>query len=204
MFTFIIQGLSLGLTAAASPGAFQAFLVAQTLSGGPQRGSVVAVSPLLSDPPVVLVILLLLDQLPKQFLRLVSLLGGVFALYLFWGLLRKLRQNSYSGLQTETPRGDGSILWRAALLNALSPGVYTFWILVNGPLLLDALRQSWSFGAAFLIGFYTAFIGGMLVLVFIFAQARRLGERLVRSLTLASALILLIFAIYLLWRGMFS
>lgn len=204
MSPILIQGIALGLTAAASPGAFQAFLIAQTLNGGARRGITVAIAPLLSDPPVVLVILLLLDQLPEQFLRVISLSGGAFALYLTWGLLRRLRQGGNSTAENGSPNTNGSILWRAALLNALSPGVYTFWTLVNGPLLLDALHQSLSLGGAFLAGFYVTFIGGMLVLVLIFSQARRLGERIIRLLTFSSALILFAFAIYLLLNGLFG
>ena len=200
--TYLLQGLALGFTAAASPGAFQAFLVGSTLNRGWRGGVPVALAPLLSDPPVVLLILLLLDQLPPAFLRVVSVSGGAFALYLAWGLWRGWRKGENPGRSAGFPNQAGSLLWRAALMNLLSPGVYTFWTLVNGPLLLGALRQSGWHGLSFVLGFYSTFVGGMLLLVFAFHQARRLGPPLIRTLTLLSLLILLGFALYLLWRGL--
>jgi len=200
--TYLLQGLALGLTAAASPGAFQAFLIGSTLRDGWRGGLPVALAPLLSDPPAVLAILLLLDQLPPAFLRVVSLAGGIFALYLAWGLWRGLRRDSNPGDLQDITHPGGSQLWRAALLNLLSPGVYTFWSLVNGPLLLSSLRQSWLHGGGFLLGFYGAFIGGMLLMVLVFHQAHRLGPRLIRTLTLASLFILLVFALFLLRRSL--
>jgi threonine/homoserine/homoserine lactone efflux protein len=190
------------MTAAASPGTFQAFLIGCTLSRGWRGGLPVAFSPLLSDPPVVLAILLLLDQLPPTFLRIVSISGGVFALYLAWGLWRGWRIGENPGSPQSFPNPGGALLWRGALLNLLSPGVYTFWTLVNGPLLLAALRQSWAHGGGFVLGFYGAFFGGMLALVLVFHQARRLGPQVVRTLTMLSLLILLGFAIFLLGRGL--
>jgi hypothetical protein len=82
-------------------------------------------------------------------------------------------------------------------MNLLSPGPYTFWTLVLGPLFLRAVKQKPIYGGAFLLGFYIAFVGGMLGIVILFDQARRLGQRAVRVLTLASIVILLIFGIIL-------
>lgn len=207
--TFLLQGAALGLTAAGSPGAFQAYLVNQSLSGGWRRGALVALGPLLSDPPVVITILVLLDHLPSGFLRWVGLPGGVFALYLAWGLWRELHRNTTTGgspdrLSEPDPKqqhGAKAVVGKAALMNLLSPGPYLFWSLVLGPLLLAAWRISPGSGLAFLSGFYGAFIGGMLVLAALFAQAQRLGPRLVRLLAQLSVLILAGFGLYLLWQA---
>ena len=43
-------------------------------------------APLVSDLPIVLLALLLLEHLPPLFLRGVSLVGGLFVLYLAWGM----------------------------------------------------------------------------------------------------------------------
>ncbi len=88
-------------------------------------------------------------------------------------------------------------------MNLLSPGPYTFWALINGPILIDALRQSWLHAAAFLVGFYGAFIGITLVIVAVFNQARRLGQKSTRALTLISIIILVIFGLILIYRALF-
>lgn len=206
---YIAQGAALGLSAAASPGPFQAYLVTETLSGGWRRAFPVAFAPLLSDIPIVIVILLLLNRLPAAFLQVVSLAGGLFLLYLVWGLWRSwLTANKTSATENdvEPPLATLDVpLWRnlgrGVLINALSPGPYLFWTLVNGPLLLDAWRQSPLQAIAFLASFYGVFIGGNLVLIVVFHQARRLGPRFVHLLALVSIFLLFIFALVLLARG---
>jgi len=196
LIAYLLQGLGLGLTAGISPGPLQTFLVNKSLSGGWRSGFPVAFAPLISDVPIVLVILILLNQVPPQFLRVISLIGGVYVFYLAWGLWGQWRR---AGLESPAPpTAEVNNLWRGVLMNFLSPGPYIFWTLVNGPLLISALRQSWLYGLAFLLGFYGAFIGLMLGLVFIFDQARRLGPRVVRILTLVSIVVLVIFGAILL------
>jgi len=199
MFAFLLQGAALGVTAAAAPGPYQAFLINQTLTRGWQRSAIITLAPLLSDGPIVVLILFLLNQLPPSFLGMVSLGGGAFALYMAWKLFQTWRAAPAGTGQNLTPSTGG--LMRGVLMNVLSPGPYTFWTLVNGPLLLSALRLSVWHAGAFLLGFYSIFIGGMLVLVALFHQARRFGPQAVRWLTLASIVILGIFALVLLRQG---
>jgi threonine/homoserine/homoserine lactone efflux protein len=196
----LLQGLALGITAAAAPGPFQAFLINQTLMRGFRRSAVIALAPLIADIPIVITILLLLDQLPQAFLRGVSLVGSAFVLYMAWGLWKQWRQGPSMRPSNDPPPSGG--LWRGMLMNALSPGPYTFWTLVNGPLLLSALRISWAHGGAFLLGFYGAMITGLVGIAALFHQARRLGPRVVRTLSLASILILVVFGGVLLKRGL--
>ncbi len=145
-------------------------------------------------------ILILLDQLPAAFLRGVSLAGSAFVLYLAWGLWKQWRRGAAVQTTGETPPS-GS-LWRGMLMNALSPGQYTFWTLVNGPLLLSALRISWAHGSVFLLGFYGGMISSLVGIAALFHQAQRLGLCVVRYLSLASITILVIFGGVLLKRGL--
>ncbi len=195
MVAFLLQGLALGLAAAASPGPFQAFIIHQSLNRGGKRAAPLALAPLLSDGPIITLVLLLLMRLPLTFLRLISLTGGVYVLYLAWGLWRQWRESDPS-LQAHASRGGG--LWHGVLINALSPGPYTFWTLVNGPLLLTALRYSWLHGGMFLLGFYLAMITSLLGIILLFHQARRLGPKIIRALTLFSIVILVVFGALLL------
>lgn len=189
----------MGITAAASPGAFQTFLISESLRGGWRRGMPVAFAPLVSDAPIVVAILLLLGRLPPLFLRGISLAGGIFVLYLAWGAWQNWRKGG--GLSESETQNERRGLWRGAVMNLLSPGPYLFWSLVNGPLLLAALRQSPLHGGAFLVGFYGIFIGTMLAIVGVFHQARRLGPRAVRGLLWVSIGILFIFGGALIQRA---
>ena len=196
---FLLQGASLGLTASISPGPLFFYLISQSLMGGWKRGAIVAIAPLISDIPLVIIILLLLGQIPAYFLPLISILGGLYLIYLAWSLFLKWRQ--YHGVKLVETGQLSHSLGKAILVNYLSPGPYLFWTLVNGPLLLQALRLSVLHGIGFLVSFYGLFIGSMLILVIIFSQVKRLGQRMVDALSLLSAIILHIFGIVLIVRG---
>lgn len=204
VYSFLLQGAALGLTAAASPGPFQTFLVSQTLTGGWRRGAPVTLAPLVSDVPIVAIILLLLNRLPERFLDWISLAGGLFLIYLARSLWISWRAQGNPAQAEAPPTAPGGGLWRGVLMNALSPGPYTFWAFINGPILIAAWQSSAWHAAGFLVGFYGLMIGAGLVLVLIFHQARRLGPQVVRALTLVSILILLVFGFFLLGRGILS
>lgn len=199
MLSFFAQGAAIGLTAAGAPGPLLTYLISRSLTGGWRQGALVALGPLISDPLIVVTIVLLLDRVPPSFLLVISLVGGLYVLYLAWGLLKQWRKGSQDIAVAESnPSGN---LRKAALMNFLSPGPYAFWTLVNGPILLSALKESIWYGIAFLLGFYGIFIGGMVVLAIIFSQARRLGPKVVRILLLVSIFILSVFGIMLIYRG---
>ena len=82
---YLLQGLGLGLTAAAQPGPFQAYIISESLSRGWRRALPAALAPLLSDGPIILIAILLLTRLPAGWERILNLLGGLFVLYLAWG-----------------------------------------------------------------------------------------------------------------------
>jgi threonine/homoserine/homoserine lactone efflux protein len=200
--TYLIQGAALGFAAAITPGAFQTYLISESLSGGWRRGAPVAFAPLISDLPIILFSLLLLNQLPENFLSVISIAGGIFAFYLAWRLWGNWQKGV--GFQAADPERSTGSLKRGVIANFLTPGPYLFWSLVSGPILLSALRQSTAFGAAFLLGFYGIFILSLLGISLIFSQARRLGPRIVHILLLFSIIILVIFATLLIGQGILS
>lgn len=198
--SLLFQGAALGLAAVVSPGSFQTYLINRSLTDGWRGGAPVAFSPLISDPLIVLTILLLLGELPAGTLRWIGLAGGIFAFYLAWGMWRQWRAGpGVEGAVTMKPTQG---LMRGAVMNLLSPGPYLFWTLVCGPILLEALRLSFLDGAAFLGGFYSVFIGAMLGIVILFSQARRFGGRAMNALTLVSITIMAVFGGLLLWQAL--
>jgi threonine/homoserine/homoserine lactone efflux protein len=219
-YGLLLQGFALGLAAAASPGPFQAYLINQALIYGFRRAAPVAFAPLIADIPVVVASLLLLDQLSPGFLRFINAAGGIFVLYMAYSLWKTWsRSSSFTDYadsrrdkpgirngpdQGTLPVNGSSRLWRGVIMNLFSPGPYTFWFLVSGPILVSALRDSTGNGLAFLLGFYGALIGGFLGIAALFHQARRLGPGVVRGLSLASILILAAFGMALLKRGIWG
>ncbi|MCA9970145.1 MAG: LysE family transporter [Anaerolineales bacterium] len=199
MLAYLLQGLGYGAAAAAQPGPFQAFLLARTLRNGWLRTLPAALAPLISDGPIIVLVLLLLTQMPAWFVIGLRFVGGGFLLYLAWGAYRSVGvgETAVAAPAEGARRG----VLQAALMNALSPNPYIFWATVTGPILLEGWRQSAATGVAFLLGFYGALIGGFAAFVLLFAISGRLDPRLNRILGLVSAVALCGFALYQFYLG---
>jgi threonine/homoserine/homoserine lactone efflux protein len=191
-----LRGLALGFGAAAQPGPFQAYLLAQSLRNGAARTLSVALVPLVSDPPVVAVVLLVLSQVPAGLLRALQICGGAVVLWLGVAALRAAT-SAAPPEERAPPRG----FVRAALLNLTNPNAWIFWSLVGGPILAQAWREAPARGLAFLAGFYLLLVGGNVALVLAAGQAGRIGARFTRALGLASGVVLSGLGLLQLGRG---
>jgi threonine/homoserine/homoserine lactone efflux protein len=199
IFSLFTQGLTLGFSAAASPGPFQAFLFSRASRHGVRRTLPLALAPLVSDVPIVAVILLALTRLPQGFLRGLEVAGGAFLLWLSWGAFRTPGDTHSPSIRTIDGRGGGFL--RAAVVNAAGPGPWIFWSTVCGPILIEAWRAAPATGLAFLLGFYLVLVGGNAALVAAFGMAGRIGPRTARGLGLASAALMAGMGALQLWRG---
>ena len=199
LLVYVAQGLSYGLAAAAQPGPFQTFVLAQTLRRGWRRSLPISLAPLITDGPIIALMLLVLSQLPNWVARVLSVAGGLFVLYLAWGAYRSWRDFQETDLEDlSAPPG----LLKAALINALSPGPYIFWGTVTGPLLVTGWREDPRYAAGLLAGFYVAMVGTLAISIVLIGTARRLGSRLNRALLGISAIVLAGFGLYQLWNGL--
>ena len=199
MTFYFIRGATLGLSAMATPGPFQAFLMSQTIKNGWRHTLPAALAPLISDGPIVALMLLLLTQTPDWFLSGIQILGGLFVLYLAWGAFAAAKK---MGTSLEVlPEAAGQNFFKAALMNMLSPGPYLFWGLLAGPIVIEGWRQSPAIGLSFVVGFYIALIGGFAAFIILLGTASRFGPRVSRILGFVAALALFIFGLYQLWRG---
>lgn len=199
MLASLAQGATLGFSAAVSPGPFQAYLLAQTMQHGLRRTLLSACAPLLSDAPIIFVVLLVLTQAPSGFLRLLQIAGGIFLVYLAYGAWQTFR--TYSVSTAPAPASAGQSLLKATLTNALSPGPWLFWSVLAGPMLVEAWGQQPLAAVGFIVGFYAVMIGSLVVLIGLFATARRAGPRVARTLNGVAAVALLGLGVYQLWAG---
>ncbi len=202
MWGLLLQGATLGISAAASPGVLQTLLISESLLGGFKRAWPIAFAPLLSDLPIIILMLVVLKQLPPVAVRILGLAGGGFVLYLAWGLWKQWRAKTVQDFtSTDATGSPWKMLRRAALINFLNPNPYLFWGLVGGPILLSALEQSALHAGAFVIGMYGVFISLLLALIAVFHFARRLGPQIVRGMLLVSIGLLVVLGGVLIVRG---
>jgi threonine/homoserine/homoserine lactone efflux protein len=193
MLVYLLQGLTLGLSAAATPGPFQAFLLSQSAQKGWRRTLPAAFSPLVSDGPIIALMVLALSAMPAWLLDGLRLAGGLFLLYLAKNAFCAAGNGSAASFPGQTATRS---MLQATAINILNPNPYIFWSLVGGPVLLECWHKGTQYCLAFLGGLYGALIGGCACLIILFAKAARLEQKFNRALLYFSAAGLGLFAVY--------
>ncbi|MCK5056416.1 MAG: LysE family translocator [Candidatus Aminicenantes bacterium] len=201
MIAYFIQGFALGFPNAAVPGPFQAYLLSQTLKNGWKRSLPIALAPLISDGPIIVLVLLVLSRIPKQALALIQIAGGFFILYLAYGAFKAFRTAAADQPAVPDKNTGRQGIIKGALLNMLNPAPYLFWSMVGGPLLVKGWHAAPDNSVAFLVGFYGTLITGFAALILLFGTVGRINAKLNRVLTGISTIALLLFGIWQLYYG---
>ncbi len=199
MFIYLAQGITFGFAAAVQPGPFQTYLMSRALHDGWRLTLPAAFAPLLSDGPIILLVLLVLNTIPLWWERVLQTAGGIFLFYLAFGTFKAWRD--FSAISVSPAESGGINLLKATLVNVLNPNPYLGWMLVMGPLLMKGWREAPVHGIALIIGFYGTIVLGGAAIVILFSTARVLGPRLNRALIGISAIGLVLLGLYQLWQG---
>ena len=202
-----LLGIGLGLAAGASPGPLSALLVAVSVDRGFPAGARVAVAPLLSDAPIVVLSLLLLKDLPVAFLGGLTLLGGLFVGYL--GAQSLWREDRAAPTEA-TPPPATKDLWQGAVVNFLNPHPWIFWMSVGAPTLVSGWRQDPLDAIGYLLGFYVFIVGSKITLAWLAARGGQTlhGPWVARTIKLCGLLLLILGALFSyrgivqLWTGL--
>jgi threonine/homoserine/homoserine lactone efflux protein len=199
MITALTSGAFLGLSCGLAPGPLLTLLLAQTLRHGPREGCKIAMTPLVTDAPIILAALVLAAKLAelRLLLGVVSMVGGIFVLYLAWDSFRPLH------LEVEAPAERPRSWLKGILTNVLSPDPWLFWLTVGAAILAKAIAQSWLVASAFLFGFYLLMVGSMVLIAFMAGRSRDLlAGRLYRVVMRVLAVLLAGFALLLFREGL--
>jgi len=182
LLPFLVSGLSLGIAAGISPGPLLAFLIAQTLRHGLREGLRVAIAPIISDAPIVVLCIFVISKVTAlgPALAWISILGGIFVGYLGYESFRADRPEP--GESAIAPRS----LSKAVLVNMLNPHVYLFWATVGAPMALKGFQRTDAAAFAFLGGFYVCLVGSKVLLAVLVSRSQHVltggGYRLVMRL----------------------
>jgi threonine/homoserine/homoserine lactone efflux protein len=191
VFSYLTLGATYAFAAAVQPGPYQAYLVSQALSHGWRSTLPAALAPILSDAPIIAVVLLALSQVPPRVGMALRAAGGLFLLYLAWRAFRRW-QGYRAALEDRVHTARRSLL-SAAMVNLLNPNPWLGWSLVLGPLLLESWRAAPLDGVALLVAFYGTMVAASAGIIVLFARARRFGPRVARALVGVSAVALACF-----------
>ena len=198
MLHFLSIGVVLGLSAGFSPGPLLMLVISETLHHGTSSGVKVALSPVITDLPVILVTLLVMVKVSGYhgILGAVSLAGGVFVLYTGYESLRT--PAGAPDLPKELPRS----LQKGVLTNFLSPHPYLFWMTVGAPVLTKSLNVGPTAFFAFIGSFYLSLVGAKILLALAVGRSKLfMSSRLYLYTTRSLGVLLVFFAVTLFKEG---
>jgi threonine/homoserine/homoserine lactone efflux protein len=199
MVVNLLAGVVFGLSAGFSPGPLLTFLISQTLKYGIKEGIRVALAPLLTDLPIIIITIFVLMRLAhfRVLLGSISLIGGSFVLYLTYESFRTTKLNVNTG------NAKLRSLSKGAIVNALNPHPYLFWLTVGAPAMIRAWPESRWTAVAFVASFYICLVGSKILLAALVGRTRRLlMGKAYKYLMRILGVLLLIFAVLLFRDGL--
>ena len=152
---FVAMGAVLGFAAGISPGPLLTLVITETIKHNKTEGIKVALSPLITDLPIIIMSYFLLSRISyfNILMGLISLLGSIFLVYLGYECFRT------KGLGIDIrSSGPGSIT-KGIIANILNPHPYLFWITVGTPLALKAFHTSTWTAILYFAAFYSFLTG---------------------------------------------
>jgi len=168
MIHFLTIGTVLGLSAGFAPGPLLTLVISETLQHDIKSGIKVALAPIITDLPIIILTLFVLSELSNfhNILGIISLIGGFFVFFMGY---ESIRAKGVDLVLTETkPKS----LAKGVLANALSPHPYLFWLSVGAPTMTKAMNLSISAPVAFIISFYSFLVGAKIVLAIVVGKSK--------------------------------
>lgn len=168
MNQYLLFGIILGLSAGFSPGPLMTLVLTETLQHNVRSGIKVAMAPILTDVPIVLLSLFVLTKLAfsHSVLGIISFGGALFLLCLGWQSLQT------KAVKMNMAQTGSQSLSKGILTNFLSPHPYLFWISVGGPMMTRAMDLGLSAGILFIGGFYFCLVGSKVLLAILVGKSK--------------------------------
>jgi len=143
-------------------------VISETLQHDFKAGLKVAIAPIISDAPIILLSLLVFHELSnfEPALGLIALAGGCFVLWMGYESLR------FQGVQLHLQPPKSHALRKGVLVNVLSPYPYLFWLSVGVPLINKAQAEHGMAPVLFILGFYTLLVGLKILLAYWVSQSK--------------------------------
>jgi threonine/homoserine/homoserine lactone efflux protein len=197
-FTYLTMGALFGLTAGIAPGPLLTLVITQTLKHNKSEGIKIAISPLITDLPTIIITLFVLSRFSqfKIVLGIISFLGGIFIAYLGYGTFVT------KGIDMEIQNLKPGSLKKGIITNLLNPQPDLFWLTVGIPIALKAYELSLITVILFFLSFYILLIGSTISIAWIVERSRNLFKHRAYIWTMRIlGIILFIFSLYFFYDG---
>ena len=199
MLSYLIFGITYAFAAAVQPGPLLTYIISQTLKKGWRSTLPAAFAPVISDIPILILILFLLSTMPDSFIFILRIGGGLFLLYLGFRAFKSWQ--AFDADQTILNESGQQTLFNAVFVNLLNPAPYLGWSLILGPIFIEGWKLAPINGIAMVIGFYVTMILTLAGIIILFGFARKMGSKVSKILIGLSSIVLFAFGIYQLWLG---
>lgn len=168
MVNFLTIGVILGLSAGVAPGPLLTLVISETLQNDIRAGVKVALAPVITDVPIIMLTLFILVKLSgfHKILGIISCMGGGFVLYLGWqNIVTKGVELNLEGVRPNS-------LAKGIIVNTLNPHPYLFWFGVGGPTVTKAMNQGLAAPLAFMGSFYFLLVGSKILIAVLVGKSR--------------------------------
>ena len=194
MIEYLLIGVSYAFAAAVQPGPLQAYLLTGVLQKGWKKTLPASFSPLISDIPVALLVLLLLKNITPSLSLILQGAGGLLLIYLAWSGLSRLKKENES-VQEKEGVIPGTLL-KAVWVNLLNPNPYLGWSLVMGPLCIKAWGENPINALLLISSFYITMVTVLAGTIILFGTTSFINEKNKHKLMTVSFILLGIIGIF--------
>ncbi|WP_028322411.1 LysE family translocator [Desulfatiglans anilini] len=168
MLYFLTFGTLLGLSAGFAPGPLLTLVITETLRHDIKSGIKVALAPILTDFPIIILTLFFLSKLNDfhTILGLISIAGGLFILTMAYESIR------IKGIDLDSRDSETNSFTKGILANALNPHPYLFWFSVGAPTMVAAMQKNIIALLAFIVSFYVFLLGSKILLAVLTGKSK--------------------------------
>lgn len=199
IFGFLAITVYLGISGSLQPGPLMALIISQTVRYGAKEGIKVAFAPLITDAPIIIVVLFILSKISQSdyVVGIISLLGFGYLAFLAYSSF-KIQEVKIS-LEKVEPKS----LKKGVITNFLNPNVYLFWLTLGAAMITRAIQISPLMPFVYLFVSYGVLICGNITIAFSVGKFRHLLQsKLYIWIIRGMGIVLAIFSISFLIRGL--
>jgi threonine/homoserine/homoserine lactone efflux protein len=166
--TVLSMGAIFGLTAGISPGPLLTLVISETLQHSRSEGIKVALAPLITDVPIILITWLIFSQLSHfgVLLSIISFSGAVYFAFLGYNTM-KIKE-----LNINTGNIFTGSLKKGITANFLNPNPYIFWFTAGIPTAFKAYETSLQTAVIYFLLFYIMLTGSKILIALLVERSK--------------------------------